>query len=335
MVARTSSLVGGLVAIAVPVLAARAQSFQTLYSFTGGADAAYPAGNLLYHDGALFGATLGGGGVGQGAVFKLALGTGREKVLHGFAGGADGSDPVGGLISFGGAIYGATSGGGLFNCLGSGCGLVFRIDPASGAESTVYAFAGGVDGGWPAAGLTAFHGALYGTTYLFGATQGGYGTAFKLDPASGTETVLHQFGAGDGHDPMAALTGRGKYLYGTTYAGGNTGCAQEGCGTVFRIDAATGAEDLLHRFGKGNDGENPVAGLVAVGDSFYGTTSYGGRSAYYGTVFGLDVATGKERTLHSFGSGKGGGNPVAGLTLANGLLYGVTNDGGLFTKNCL
>ena len=34
---------------------------------------------------------------------------------------------------------------------------------------------------------------------------------------------------------------------------------------------------LIHNFGKGGDGNAPVAGLVSLNDNLYGTTEYGGR----------------------------------------------------------
>jgi uncharacterized repeat protein (TIGR03803 family) len=75
-------------------------------------------------------------------------------------------------------------------------------------------------------------------------------------------------------------------LYGTTGAGGPAACTQ-GCGTVFSVDRATGAETILHEFQGGSDGELPVAGLIAKGGKLYGTTNYGGGANNYGTVFAL------------------------------------------------
>ena len=49
-----------------------------------------------------------------------------------------------------------------------------------------------------------------------------------------------------------------------------------------------------------------------------------------GTVFSITTA-GAERVLHSFGFKKDGQNPVAGLVVLNGLLYGTASYGG--TKN--
>jgi len=68
-------------------------------------------------------------------------------------------------------------------------------------ETVLHSFAGGSDGGNPAAGLTNVGGVLYGTTT---GGAGNSGTVFKIT-TSGTETVLHTFGGtGDGHFSIRA-----------------------------------------------------------------------------------------------------------------------------------
>jgi uncharacterized repeat protein (TIGR03803 family) len=64
-------------------------------------------------------------------------------------------------------------------------------------------------------------------------------------------------------------------LYGTRSRGG-TGCNTFGCGNVFSVDPETGAEKVLHAFGRGADGEQPLAPLLGVNTALYGTTTYGG-----------------------------------------------------------
>src|SRR5271163_3423707 len=76
----------------LPMLAgwrAQAQTFQTLYAFTGGSDGGYPyAGLVRDKAGNLYGTTLEGGSgcaIGCGTVFKLDKNR-KETVLHSFAG---------------------------------------------------------------------------------------------------------------------------------------------------------------------------------------------------------------------------------------------------------
>jgi uncharacterized repeat protein (TIGR03803 family) len=314
-----------------PMLAAQAQSLVTLHAFTGGNDGANPTTGLLFHGGALFGATYVGGSGNQGTVFKLDLTTGKETVLHAFTPGSDGVNPSGAPIFLNGLVGATSGGGGGTSCFSSGCGTIYRIDPRSGTETILYRFGGGADGGFPFASPVAVGGMLYGSTGFFG---GGYGTVYKLDPSSGVETVLHGFTKADGHEPHAALIKRGSLLWGTTVEGGNTGCAQEGCGVAFTIDPASGAEKLAYSFADTPDGATPQAGLLVHGGFLFGTTTWGGNGDF-GTVFRIGLTTGYEQVLHSFSGRRDGGNPTASLTYQGGALYGTTSLGGMYTKNCI
>jgi len=111
--------------------------------------------------------------------------TGAERVLHSFDGRAGGGNPTSGLVYAGGALYGTTSLGGTFNrnCTDTeqrvGCGVIFKIDPKSGAETVLYRFSG-TDGADPTAGLIYESGVFYGTTFSGGTT--GNGTVFSFVP---------------------------------------------------------------------------------------------------------------------------------------------------------
>ena len=97
-------------------------------------------------------------------------------------------------------------------------------------------------------------------------------------------TSLHSFQvSSNGLNPLAGLVkGSDGSFYGTTESGGTNG----GNGTVFKI-STNGALTTLYSFTGGNDGAEPVAGLVQGSDgSFYGTTQTGGEGAA-GTVFRL------------------------------------------------
>jgi uncharacterized repeat protein (TIGR03803 family) len=192
----------------------------------------------------------------------------------------------------------------------------------------LYSFGGGsADGEYPLAGLIDVNGALYGTTVQGGACSGsgGCGTVFKVT-TSGAETPLYAFkGEPDGEYPKAGLINVSGTLYGTTAQGG--ACSGSGgCGTVFKI-TTSGAETPLYAFQGQPDGANPVAGLVNVGGTLYGTTQYGGANGY-GTIFSI-TTSGKETVLYSFSYGSGDGEfPQAGLINVKGTLYGTTTYGG-------
>jgi uncharacterized repeat protein (TIGR03803 family) len=173
-------------------------------------------------------------------VFSINPSTGAEAVVYSFKGGSDGAEPVAGLISVGGTLYGTTAGGGGTGCSNRGCGTVFSVNPATGAEKVVYSFKGGSDGANPEAGLIYLSGSLYGTTEDGGGVScgSGYdcGTVFSINPSTGAETVVHSFQGNsiDGGEPYASLLNVGGILYGTTSTGGGTGCVgTQGCGTVF------------------------------------------------------------------------------------------------------
>jgi uncharacterized repeat protein (TIGR03803 family) len=318
------------------------------YNFQGSPDGAGPKAPLVADaGGALYGTTAAGGtatqcSIGCGTVFKLTpSGSGyAESVVYRFAQSAtDGNTPLGALVIDGsGSLYGTTDFGGK-----DGRGTVFRLTPsrAGYTEKILHSFRGNGyrDGSNPAGALLIDKGgALYGTTVAGGiGGSGGNGTVFRLSPSGATykETVLHVFNGSpaDGTSPTGTLVADTKgVLYGTTAGGGTSSCS---CGTVFElVPTRTGyRERILYNFQGGNDGSRPNLDMIRSGaGSLYGTTSYGGGSANWGTVFALVHSKGRytESILHSFQPGaKDGGLPQAGLIAdTRGALYGTTALGG-------
>ncbi len=217
-------------------------------------------------------------------------------------------------------------------------------------ETVLYSFGmSQMDGRTPYAGMVFDKaGNLYGVTINGGTGTGAYcatqgcGTVFELTPSIGggwSEKVLHNFGsfATDGAGPIAGMIFNHGNLYGTTLQGG-----AYGAGTVFRLTAKSGGrwhEKILHSFRPGKDGESPYASLTFdEAGNLYGTTGYGGDSTPAcgglgcGAVFKLTstkVGSWSEKVVHSFGHGKDGYLPLAGLVIdASGNLYGTTSNGG-------
>lgn len=76
----------------------------------------------------------------------------------------------------------------------------------------------------------------------------------------------------------------------------------------------------------GSNGREPVAPLIEVNGTLYGTT-YAGGAHDEGTVFEL-AGKGSQTLLYSFKGGKDGALPVAALADVGGTFYGTTVNGG-------
>ncbi|HEX3664001.1 MAG TPA: choice-of-anchor tandem repeat GloVer-containing protein [Rhizomicrobium sp.] len=214
-------------------------------------------------------------------------------------------------------------------------------------ETVVYAFKGGHDGSFPSGGLLEVNGSLYGVTPLGGTgnCQGGCGTVFSFDPATGAETVIYSFqGNGvDGSQPAGTLIDVNNTLYGVTTFGG-TGTCSSGCGTVFSINPNSGAETVVYSFQhNGLDPQWPSSGLINENGMLYGASTLGGANCLSagsgcGTIFSLDPTTGSEAVLYSFctkGNCADGVLPNGPLLNVNGTFYGTTEFGGLSNTACI
>lgn len=270
-----------------------------LYNFTGGNDGSGPGGGVVFDkQGNLYGTTPDGGkanacgGNGCGVVYQLMPTKGgkwRQRVIHSFTGGNDGSTGSLGLLLLdqAGDLYGVAEEGGAH-----GAGTAFELSPSSGGKwtmSTLHGFKGMPHAGSPYGGLISdAAGNLYGTTYYGGAN--GLGSVFKLAPDSKgkwSESVLYSFKTGtDGNSPTSTLVfdAQGN-LYGTTSAGGDT----NGDGTVFKLTPTSDGkwkQSVVHRFKNSpGDGANPYYGLTLdKAGNLYGTTAIGGAQGQ-GVIF--------------------------------------------------
>jgi uncharacterized repeat protein (TIGR03803 family) len=293
--------------------AAHASTFATLASIQGSGDGGAPLAAMIDVGGTLYGTAPASGSTGCGVVYAFNPATATESVIYSFQGGSDGCAPQGALLNVGGLLYGTTYKGGAGNA-----GTVFQIDPATGKETVLHAFAGGTDGANPVASLIDVKGTLYGTTTLGG--RANFGTVFSINLATQAEAVVYGFvDQGDGATPTSALIDVKGQLIGTASSGG-----ADGAGTVFSVDPTTGALTIVYTFTNGNDGGYPSGGVVQVGGGLYGAAVAGGAFGN-GTIFKIDPKTGGEKTIYAFGSGVGAQTP---LVYANGLLYGTTLSGG-------
>jgi uncharacterized repeat protein (TIGR03803 family) len=253
---------------------------QALHSFNG-MDGANPTGGLVFdHFGRLWGTTQQGGLDNQGTVFCMMFAPQISfRMVHSFTGGADGANPMAGLIPFtpsGNTLFGATAIGGN----SSHSGTVYMIEGDGFSFSTIFTFSGS-DGSGCSDSLVSDSTNLYGTTYT-GGPPPGLGTVFKLTPSTTgwTHTLLHVFRGADGANPWGSLIfGPNGDLYGTTCGG--TGLSSYG--TVFKL---TPPSWTFHPYPVNHPPlSQPEGGLMNYGNGkLFGTTFFGG-SSNYGDVF--------------------------------------------------
>lgn len=214
--------------------------------------------------------------------------------------------------------------------------------------TVLHNFSGGVDGGFPYAGLTVdASGGLYGTAMNGGVSNGcsGCGTVYKLSHrGSGwVLTTLYTFrGSTDGSFPQSrAVFGLNGALYGTTEAGGLAGA-----GTVFQLQprssicpsvACEWTKTVLHNFAGSPDGSGPSPGDLAFDSAgnIFGATTSGGASdptcandSPCGTVYMMSKSlnTWTETVMYSFVGGLDGAFP-------NGFTLDSTGDAGFGTTS--
>jgi uncharacterized repeat protein (TIGR03803 family) len=337
----------------------------TLHSFVG-TDGAYPYASLTAAAGGVYYGTTQYGGTntsecwvggtttpaGCGSVFSYSATAGFRSLLSfGPFNSSLGVGPLAPLVQTNGTLYGETPVGGNTSCTGavgtgpgSGCGSIFSVD-SSNTPSALHTFSGS-EGAYPRGGLL-----LRSDGYLYGTTEGGgtltcssyaslgCGTVFQMNLSGTFFKTLRAFKETDGADPRSPLIlGSDGNMYGTTVFGGSTACSGgaqwQGCGTVFKIDAA-GNFMSMHSF-SGPDGAYPTAIMQASDGYFYGTTEGGGGASCTGqygpgcgTVFRMDSA-GNVTVLYSFTGQSDGSLPASGVVQGtDGNLYGTAVNGGV------
>jgi uncharacterized repeat protein (TIGR03803 family) len=90
-------------------------------------------------------------------------------------------------------------------------------------------------------------------------------------------------------------------------------------------EAAAQRFTVLHHFSTNQDGGYPLSGLIADGNTLYGTTYLSKPGA--GTIYKINSDGSGYTVLHFFDLTNGAG-PVGGLVLNNGTLYGTTSQAG-------
>jgi uncharacterized repeat protein (TIGR03803 family) len=271
-----------------------------------------------------------------------------EGILHTFDDGADGGNPVSGLIAdSSGNFYGTT----FYSS--STYGVVFQLAPpvdgGTWIENVLYSFTGGQDGANPESNLVLdAAGNLYGTTVEGGAN--GCGTFFQLVPGSPwTENSLVQFECGPlrngsylSNPGNIVMTSAGLF-YGAVEIGGAFGG-----GWIYELAPAGSSwtYSVIHSFANNTkapgyvDGCSPRTLILGPDNALFGTNYYCGESTgagpgNSGTVFRLAPkgSNWNFTLLHAFGPNDDGATDGAGpqgLAIGKtGLVYGGTAYGGV------
>jgi uncharacterized repeat protein (TIGR03803 family) len=140
-----------------------------MHSFGGSTDGCAPYGTVAQDDaGNLYGTTEGCGSNNLGAIWKVSK-TGRETILHNFAGSpSDGCNPYSGVTRDSkGNLYGVT-----YSCGAYGPGALYKLS-ATRRLTLLHSFAGS-DGQYPVSEVSrTVAGTLLGTTYIGGTYDAG------------------------------------------------------------------------------------------------------------------------------------------------------------------
>lgn len=292
--------------------------FTKLYDFNGDdpLSGATPEGGLISDGIYLYGMTKLGGANSFGAVFKIKLdGTDYTNLLD-FNSTENGRYPRGSLFLSGDVLYGDTESGGL-----NDDGTIFKVG-IDGSDATVLFNFDRPTGGIP-------YGSLIGDgTYLYGLTVYGgshdFGVVFKVKYDGSDYTNMLDFDD-DPHGAFAygSLIIQDDILYGITNSGG-----VPNRGTIFGIKKDGTDYFKLLEFDNTN-GAQPLGSLVSDGTYFYGMAELGGAN-YLGTMYKLKPDGSDLALLLDFDGPNTGSLPFGTLTYNNGIIYGMTNSGGIY-----
>ena len=229
--------------------------------------------------------------------------------------------PNGALATDGTYLYGTVEG------IYPNGGAVYRVG-LDGSGLAVIRYLNNSSTGYnPYGGVTVADSKLFGVTYRGGTPTNstiGSGTVFAMNLDGSNHQILRTFGnaATPSRRPHETVTMIGSTLYGTT-----TGQQIYDYGAVYRVNSDGTNFQFLHQF-NGVTGSYPATRLQLIGDKLYGATAGFSVDSYNGgTIFSINTDGTDFQLLHALGIGEG--LHVEGdLALVDGVLFGVTTDGG-------
>lgn len=263
---------------------------------------------------------MAGGVYDDGVIIEFDPETGKLTTVANFNFEVNGSAPNGLIMALNGNLYGTSRN---INSSKEEKGSIFTYDIITHTITKKVDF-NGSNGQSPSGEL------LYGSNdKLYGITQKGgdhnAGVLFEYDPV--TNVIEKKISFDNMVLPASALIqlNNGK-IYGMTTSGGSNNK-----GTIYEYDIAGNTFSIKYNFGGSNDGANPYGGLTEGDDGYlYGLTTSGDGASADGVLFKFDPSTSVYTKLVDFDGTTKGSLPFCTLKkLNNGLLYGMTNKGGM------
>ncbi|HTB07958.1 MAG TPA: choice-of-anchor tandem repeat GloVer-containing protein [Bacteroidia bacterium] len=237
-------------------------------------------------------------------LFCLGTANAQFADLHDFATG----NPQGSLTFSvtGDTLFGMTKLGGI------GAGNIFSINKDGSGYRQLHSFTGPADGEFPVGNLTLSGNILYGMTPY-------HCTIFSIHTdGSGFKVLSTNINS----SPKGSLTLLGGKFYGTS---------STQSGSVFSVDTNGSGYKTLYTFpfNAATSGVNLNGSLTpsVTGDTLFGMVTYG--SSLYGNIFCIHTDGSGYTDMFDFDT-LTGASPRGSLILYNGLLYGMTNYGGLY-----
>ena len=306
-------------------------AFVKKIDFSSSYSGAYPYADLLMaSDGFLYGLTRMGGVNDDGVLYKYDISSNSYYSLKHFDQKLTGQFPEGGLVELiiegvSEGLFGlATAGGTNVTNYGFGIGTIFKFDIEGNYFQKKIDFGGSNDGYSPNGTLLhASNGMIYGVCSLGGAH--GRGVLYEIDPSTNSYIKKIDFeGTINGDYPVGGLIeGSNGKIYGTTKKGG-----VNSNGTLFEYDYLTNTLSKIVDFDNENTAGPYGSLLEASNNKLYGMT-WGDGNVDRGVLFEYNYSNSIFSELYNFNGETNGAYPRGNLIeAANGILYGMTSQGG-------
>jgi uncharacterized repeat protein (TIGR03803 family) len=267
------------------------KGYKVLHNFNDTAgEMSISLGSLVLSGGVLYGMTEAGGKYNDGCIFSINTDGSNYKDILDFNG-TNGYEPFGSLAVSGNKLYGMTSRGGA-----NSFGLIFSIDINGKGYIDIWNFDDtGSNGETPQGSLIVSGNKLYGMTMAGG--NDAQGNIFSIDTdGTGYINLLSLNNQPYGQWPTGDLLLLGNTLYGMAGFGTYGRSQKNDSGYIFSINTdGTGFTDLYNFNLRG--GYAPRGSLIAVGNSLYGMTEFGGKYSD-GVIFSIsDKGTGIDKLI--------------------------------------